>query len=120
MKMLPVFRPPDAPPCMLVFTARPTRDPEGSLHRILDSAARIDVEHSTQRGWFRVHDVAHVQIAGPVEDTAAVTCVIPGHHQVGRELIAERLEAHIGPLAFDFSGRCGYRAPFDYRGPIRA
>jgi hypothetical protein len=81
--------------------------------------ARIEVEHSETRRWFRVHGVASIRIAGPVEDDATVTCVIPGHHRSGQELIAERLEAKAGPLAFEFSGRCAYASTFDYSGPGR-
>ncbi len=81
--------------------------------------ARIEVEHSAEKRWFRVRDVAYVRIAGPVADEATVTCVIPGHHRSGQELIADRLEASDGPLAFEFSGRCAYASTFDYRGPGR-
>ena len=46
----------------------------------------------------------------------AVTCVIPGHDRDGEELVADELRVEDGPLAFDFSGTCGYAATFAYSG----
>jgi hypothetical protein len=46
-----------------------------------------------------------------------VTCLIPGHHQPGTEVIVDELVARDGPLDFEFSGRCGYASRFDYSGP---
>jgi len=40
--------------------------------------ARIELDHTPHRGWFRVNDTVSVRIAGVVEDQATVTCVIPG------------------------------------------
>jgi hypothetical protein len=79
--------------------------------------ARIEYDHSERRGWFQLHRFARVRIAGSVEDSAAVTCVIPGYHQPGAEVIVDELVAHDGPLDFEFSGRCGYSSRFDYSGP---
>jgi hypothetical protein len=50
----------------------------------------------------------------PVADQETVTCVIPGHDRVGRELISESIDVDAGPLAFSVSGRCGYESTFDY------
>ena len=50
----------------------------------------------------------------------AVTCVIPGHDRDGEELVADELRVDDGPLAFDFSGTCGYAATFAYSGDERA
>jgi hypothetical protein len=43
-----------------------------------------------------------------------VTCVIPGHHRSGREVLAELLSVEDGPLEFELSGKCGYEATFEY------
>ena len=43
-----------------------------------------------------------------------MSCVIPGHDRSGREVVAELLSVEDGPLGFEFSGRCGYEANFDY------
>ncbi|MGB2952173.1 MAG: DUF1326 domain-containing protein [Gaiellaceae bacterium] len=77
--------------------------------------ARIELDHTPGRQWFRVRDVVTVRIAGPVDDEATVTCVIPGHEQQGEELIAERLAVEEEPpLRFEYSGNCGYAARFEY------
>jgi hypothetical protein len=79
--------------------------------------ARIELDHAVRKGWFRLQDYATVRIAGPVDDAATVTCLIPGHHQAGSEVIVDELRAADGPLDFEFSGRCGYSCRFEYAGP---
>jgi hypothetical protein len=49
-----------------------------------------------------------------VSDRAAVTCVIPGHHRTGRELISDTIEVDAGPLVFSVAGRCAYESTFAY------
>jgi hypothetical protein len=43
-----------------------------------------------------------------------VTCVIPGHHRSGRELLADVLEVGDGPLDLELSGVCSYESTFEY------
>lgn len=81
-------------------------------------AARIELDHTPRRQWFRVKDAISLRIRGPLEDDATITCVVPGHHQSGEELIAEELEVTgCPPLEFGLTGNCAYAAVFDYRGP---
>src|SRR5439155_4863573 len=76
--------------------------------------ARIEIDHTPRRGWFRAgHDV-EVRVAGPVADETPVTCVIPGHHQSGSEVVVDKLRSTAAPLDYAFSGRCGYEASFAY------
>jgi hypothetical protein len=73
--------------------------------------AAIEIDHTPGRGWFRADGRVDVRIREPVSDQETVTCVIPGHHQQGREVYAEALAVHDeGPLDFEFSGNCGYEA----------
>jgi hypothetical protein len=76
--------------------------------------AEIEIDHTPRRGWFRVRDAVSVRISGPASEQT-VTCVIPGHHQSGEEVIAEELKVDAGPLQFRYSGNCGYAASFDYQ-----
>lgn len=76
--------------------------------------ARIEIDHTPRRGWFRVKDAVSVRISGPYEGPETVTCVIPGHHQPGEEVIVEELNVDDGPLRFEFADNCGYAAEFDY------
>ena len=77
--------------------------------------ARIEVDHTPGRGWFRVGGFVEVRVSGPVESREMVTCVIPGHERTGREIVAESLEVDDGELEFSFRGNCGYESDFDYR-----
>jgi hypothetical protein len=78
-------------------------------------AAQIQIDHTPRRRWFRVSDAVSVRISGPYRGEETVTCVIPGHHQPGEEVVAEELKVEDGPLEFEFNGVCGYAAGFDYR-----
>jgi hypothetical protein len=77
-------------------------------------SATIAIDHTPGRGWFRAGDEVSVRIREPVPDQETVTCVIPGHHRSGRELLADALEVDAGTLVFELSGVCGYEATFAY------
>jgi len=79
-------------------------------------SARIELDHAERRGWFRIGRYVTLRIASVFEEQPAVTCVIPGHDQPGRELVAEELTVDDGELRFEFAGRCGYEARFSYEG----
>ena len=55
-----------------------------------------------------------MRISGAYAGGETVTCVIPGHHQPGEEVVAEELKVDDGPLSFEFQGNCGYASDFDY------
>jgi hypothetical protein len=74
----------------------------------------IEVDHTRGRGWFRAGDQVTVRIREPVPDQEPVTCVIPGHHQPGREVYADTLAVDDAPLDFEFSGNCGFESQFAY------
>jgi len=76
--------------------------------------AAIEIDHTPGRGWFRAGGQVEVRVRAPVADQPTVTCVIPGHHRSGREVVAELLEVDAGPLEFAVRGACGYEASFDY------
>jgi hypothetical protein len=77
-------------------------------------AAAIEIDHTPGRGWFRAGGEAAVRIREPVPDPEVVTCVIPGHHRSGRELLADALRVTDGPLEFELRGVCGYESAFEY------
>ncbi len=80
----------------------------------------IEIDHTPGKGWFRAGGTVEVRIREPVPDQQTVTCVIPGHHRDGRELLADLLEVEEGPLEFELSGVCGYEATFSYSSSDRA
>jgi hypothetical protein len=76
--------------------------------------AEIEIDHTPGRGWFRAGGSVSVRIRGPVPEQETVTCVIPGHDRVGREVFAELLEVTDEPLEFVLHGVCGYESTFEY------
>jgi hypothetical protein len=74
----------------------------------------IEIDHTPGRGWFRAGGRVSVRVREPVADRETVTCVIPGHHRSGREIVAELLRVEDEPLEFELSGKCGYEATFEY------
>lgn len=74
----------------------------------------IDVDHTPGRGRFNVGRRVIVRVRGPVEDQETVTCVIPGHHRDGRELVVDELTVREGVLEFELDNRCAYESTFEY------
>lgn len=77
-------------------------------------AARIEIDHAPGHGWFRAGGEVSVRVREPLPDQETVTCVIPGHHRTGRELLADVLEVGDDPLEFELSGVCAYESTFEY------
>lgn len=83
--------------------------------RLLDVlTVPIEVDHTPGRGRFRVGRSVVVRVRGPVEDQETVTCVIPGHHRGGRELVVDELTVREGVLEFELDSRCAYESTFEY------
>jgi hypothetical protein len=78
--------------------------------------AAIELDHTRRRQWLRIRDHVTVRIQDRYAGQQAVTCVIPGHDRDGEELIAEELLVNDAPLAFFYSGTCGYGSTFAYSG----
>ena len=67
-------------------------------------------------GGLRIRERVSVRIRDRFSGDETVTCVIPGHGQVGEELVTDQLVVDDGALAFSYSGVCGYGSRFDYAG----
>jgi hypothetical protein len=76
--------------------------------------ARIEIDHTPGKGWFRAGAEVGVRVREPVADQEPVTCVIPGHDRSGREVVVDELRVDAAPLGFESSGNCGYEATFEY------
>jgi hypothetical protein len=76
----------------------------------------IELDHTRRRQWLRIRDRVTVRIRDRHSGGETVTCVIPGHDRNGEELVADELLVNDGPLAFFYSGTCGYAADFAYSG----
>ena len=86
-------------------------------HLLAVRPAAIDVSHEPRRQWLRIRDLVSVRVRDAWRGESTVSCVIPGHHQRGEELVADELRVDDDALRFEFSGNCGYAARFDYGGP---
>jgi hypothetical protein len=84
-------------------------------HLLAVRPARIEIDHTPGRGWFRAGGFVELRVSGPVESGETVTCVIPGHERTGREVYAESLQVSDGALDFSFRGNCGYESDFEYQ-----
>ncbi|HKA27366.1 MAG TPA: DUF1326 domain-containing protein [Gaiellaceae bacterium] len=78
--------------------------------------ARIEIDHTPGRGWFRAGGKVSVRVSAPYAGPETVTCVIPGHERNGREIVAEELTVEAEPLGFEYRGVCGYESTFEYSG----
>ena len=76
----------------------------------------IEVDHTRRRQRLRIKDHISLRIRDRYPGPETVTCVIPGHDRTGEELIADTLIVEDGPLAFSYTGVCGYGTTFDYSG----
>jgi hypothetical protein len=78
--------------------------------------SRIEIDHTPGRGWFRAGGSVAVRVEAPYETQSPVSCIIPGHHRSGREVVVATLDAaeRDERLQFSYSGRCGYEATFEY------
>jgi hypothetical protein len=77
---------------------------------------RIEIDHTPGSGWFRAGGSVDVRVDAPFDTQSPVSCVIPGHHRSGREVVVATLEAgeRDERLQFSYRGRCGYEATFEY------
>jgi hypothetical protein len=78
--------------------------------------ARIEIDHTPGRGWFRAGGKVSVRVSAPYAGPETVSCVIPGHERTGREIVAEKLAVDLDPLGFAYRGVCGYESSFEYAG----
>lgn len=78
--------------------------------------ARIEIDHTPGRGWFRAGKNVSVRVSGPYRGSETVTCVIPGHERDGRELVVDELRVAAASLGFEYEGVCAYESTFDYAG----
>jgi hypothetical protein len=74
----------------------------------------IELDHVKGGGWFRAGGHVSVRVRAPVAQDSEVTCVIPGHHQPGREVHSDLIWVEDDGLNFELRDRCGYESSFEY------
>ena len=78
------------------------------------STGRIELDHVSERRFLRVADRIVLRISHPVETDKTVTCVIPGHHQPGTELVAAELRVRDDVYEEEFAANCAFASRFAY------
>jgi hypothetical protein len=78
-------------------------------------ASRIELDHVSERRFLRVADRVVLRVSRPVETDKTVTCVIPGHDQLGSELYADELRVSDEPYEDEFTGNCAFTSRFAYK-----
>jgi hypothetical protein len=77
--------------------------------------SRIEIDHMPGRGWFRAGASVRVRVEAVYPALGPVSCIIPGHHRAGREVVTTLSAAELDErLRFAYDGRCGYEATFEY------
>ncbi len=83
-------------------------------YRHATRAVPIVVDHLARAGRFHAGGYVSVKVGDPVDHSAPVSSLIPGHDRDGVERHGVQLRVVDGPLAFEHQRRCGYQATFDY------
>jgi hypothetical protein len=78
----------------------------------------ITLEHADEGGGYVlvVGEAVTAQASRPFPTDEPVRCGIPGYHQPGVELVADRLLVEDAPFAWDLSGNCAFASRFAYQG----
>jgi hypothetical protein len=77
-------------------------------------ASRIEIDRDGDARSLRVGDLARLRVSRPVEATERVSCIVPGHHQPGREHYADELVVSDDPFSWELAGNCAFVSVFDY------
>jgi hypothetical protein len=77
-------------------------------------ASRIEIEVGNRSGQLRVGDSVSARASRPFETDQRVTCIVPGHHRPGTELIADWQRVSDEPFEWELEGNCAFVTRFDY------
>jgi hypothetical protein len=80
---------------------------------------KVEIDHTPKRGWFRAGGEVVVRVGRAVEEETTVTCVIPGHHRDGTEIITDVFSLDTDAASCELRGRCGFETGFEYSGMRR-
>jgi hypothetical protein len=103
-----------------IFLARaggtPSRNYGGAIHTVADvHSAHIELDHQRRHWRIRVDGRVEVDADEEVESDESVACGIPGLDHPGQEVRSGILRVEAGPLAWEWSDRCGFATNFAYR-----
>jgi len=94
----------------------PLRNYGGAIHTVAGvHTARIRLDHRRRYWRIRVDGQVEVDAGEEVESDEPVACGIPGLDRPGQEVRSDILRVEAGPLAWEWSDRCGFATDFVYR-----
>jgi hypothetical protein len=76
--------------------------------------SRIEIEHGPDGHSLAIAERVTLRANRPVERDSTVTCVIPGHHEPGREYYADSFVVDDEPFHWQLSGNCAFTSAFSY------
>jgi hypothetical protein len=77
-------------------------------------ASRIELEIGPKGNELRVGEVVEMRASTPYGTEDRVSCIVPGHHRAGTELVAEGLRVKDGPFEWELTGNCAFVTRFEY------
>jgi hypothetical protein len=96
----------------LVLALPWVRKPSELLHV---RASTIEIEPNGRRHDLRIGDAVTMSAARQVDTDQRVSCIVPGHHIPGTELVADEQIVRDDPFSWELAGNCAFVADFDYR-----
>ncbi len=76
--------------------------------------SRIEIDDGPRGHELRIGDRIAMRASRPVPADEPVTCLIPGHHRPGTELLADELRVDDGPFRWELTGNCAFVTRFEY------
>lgn len=99
----------------------PSRQYARAIEEVLFvESADIAIDHTKGRQSITVAGHVTAREREPYPTSANVSCGIPGHDQVGYEVVMDGLDVRAQGLAFSYKGNCGYSSSFDYQSDEQA
>ncbi len=87
------------------------RKPSELLHV---RTSRIEIEIGAKSNELRIGEAVGMLASEPFATGDRVSCIVPGHHQPGTELIADQQTVRDEPFEWELAGNCAFVTRFDY------
>ena len=76
--------------------------------------SRIEVEIGPKLNELRIGSAVEMRASTPFETDDRVSCIVPGHHRAGTELVADHQRVADGPFEWELTGNCAFVTRFEY------
>jgi hypothetical protein len=79
----------------------------------------VEIRHGPAGYELRVGEEVALGAKRAVPTDESVTCIVPGHHEPGTELYADRFSVGDSPFEWELAGNCAFASNFAYRSSRR-